>query len=100
MDESLGLRRAGMAFHSIESQVEPSSAFEQPYAFSEQVVDLVPAFLVARGMLALANRGPGMRPARRVRGDLLMDCFDRVVPDVPTISALHGIGQRPPAASA
>lgn len=90
-DQALGLGHTGVAFHVVQRQVEPPGAFEQPDALLQQVVDLVPTLPVRRGALTHADRGPS-RPAGRMRGDLLVHGLDRVVPDVPAISALHASG--------
>jgi hypothetical protein len=56
-------------------------------------VDLVPA--LERGLGAFSHRERrGLRPARRVRGDLLRGGFRQKVPQVPAVPALHRVRQR------
>jgi hypothetical protein len=89
--QPLGFAGAGVAFDGVERQVEPASAFEQADLLVEQGVDLLPAFAGGLGARAVLRRA-GFGPADAVRGDLFQDGLAQVVPQVPSISHLDGVG--------
>lgn len=90
----LGPIGAGVAFDGVQGQLQTAGACEQAHALVEQVVDLVPAFQggLCTGAVVEARVQDG-GPAGAVRLDLAQRGFAQVVPQMPAVTNLHGVGQ-------